>query len=200
MGQLADVQRSWSRIVKWLADNCPDDFAGLQGPAPAEQLDVIEQVLGRPLPADQRAWWRLADGTDEGGTAVWLIPVAWTPLSTRDALARYQGMLKFVADEPKLAHRRAEPAGSPHSWTWLPEWFPIAHNLGGDYLFLDLRPGPKSGCVGMHRKDEWNYDGPIWPNVTAMLSDVADALIDGTEIKRRRPIVENGRLNWSLTG
>ncbi len=120
-------------IVDWLAVNCPVDLASLQGPAAEERLDAIEKAVGKSLPTDQRAWWRLADGTDENGAAISLIPVVWTPLSTSAALTRYHTMLNFRPDEPELSQRSAEPAGSPCSWMWLPDWLPIAHNLGGDY-------------------------------------------------------------------
>ncbi|MEV6637822.1 SMI1/KNR4 family protein [Actinoplanes sp. NPDC051470] len=198
MEQPPNVGYSWTIIVNWLNENCPGDLASLQGPASDEGLIAIERALREPLPADQQAWWRLADGTDEYGPAVWLIPAGWTPLSTRDALIRYNVMQNFIADEPELSRLSAEPAGSPSSGVWLPEWLPIAHNLGGDYLFLDLRSGPRNGCVGRHRKDEWNYDRPIWPSVTAMLSDVADALVNGTEIERRHAEIVDGRLDWLL--
>jgi len=76
----------------------------------------------------------------------------------------------------------------------------IADNLGGDYLFLDLRPGPMHGCAGESRRDDVGVGDPAWPSVAAMLSDVANGLVNGADVHKRRPVFEDGILNWLPSG
>ena len=191
------VVQSWQTIRRWFEQHAPDQLAAFRGPCAEDDLHAVEQATGRPLPGDQQAWWRLTDGTD-GLLAPRLIPVVWIPLSTQAALREYRLMCKIGSRESELAQHMSEPAGTPCSGVWLPHWLPIAHDLGGDFLFLDLRPGPRCGCVGQHLKDEWRYDGPVWPSVTAMLSVVADALTNGTKVGNRRAAIEGGRISWPL--
>jgi cell wall assembly regulator SMI1 len=119
-----------------------------------------------------------------------------SPLSAENALSDYRMMLHFVAEEPELTQFMAEPAGSPCAYVWLPHWLPIVSDLCGETLFLDLRPGRRSGCVGVHLKDQWQYDGPKWPSVAALLSELAVALTNRTEMDGFGPVIEDGRLTW----
>ena len=47
--------------------------------------------------------------------------------------------------------------------------------MGGDSLFVDLRPGTAHGCVGEYTTDGWTFNGPRWPSVATMLADIAAA-------------------------
>ncbi|MGW6444512.1 hypothetical protein [Lentzea sp. NPDC055074] len=44
----------------------------------------------------------------------------------------------------------------------------------GDYLFIDERPGPESGCVREWDVDEGSRLPSLWPSLFAMLTDIAD--------------------------
>jgi hypothetical protein len=71
-------------------------------------------------------------------------------------------------------------AGDECRGGWQPEFasfVPIANSGTGDCLVVDLRPGPLRGCAM-----EWYNHGGLaarWPSVTAMLTDIADALEHG---------------------
>ena len=91
-----------------------------------------------------------------------------------------------------------ESAGTVADIPWLPSWLPIADDIGGAYLFLDLREGPQHGCVGRMDKEEISFSRPVWSSVTEMLAEVADALVNGTDIDGWFPgAVEDGRFGWA---
>jgi cell wall assembly regulator SMI1 len=73
------VEASWKTILGWFEQNCPQQHSMFRGPADDERLEAVERATGRPLPADQVAWWRLSDGTEWRG--VGLLPLFWAPLS-----------------------------------------------------------------------------------------------------------------------
>lgn len=160
IGDVAPVEESWKRTVASL----PVPPA----PFPPTDLDAVERVLDRPLPADLAEWWRV------GGRVEHLIPPEHTPLSAAAAL-------EIRRDRLDEHLRRGESivdgeAGDP-SRGFQSAFVPIAGDSAGRLLFVDLRGGPLHGCVG-----EWD-DGFVdvvhWPSVAEMLGDVADALVHG---------------------
>jgi hypothetical protein len=101
---------------------------------------------------------------------------------------------------PNLLEAEDAPAGTAAESPWLPSWLPIAHNLGGGNLFLDLREGPEYGCVGKQYRDEAWDGNPMWLSVTGMLADIAEGLATGAGVDlgfaRYRAKVEDGRMCW----
>ncbi|BCJ39563.1 hypothetical protein GCM10010168_92580 [Actinoplanes ianthinogenes] len=170
-------------ITEFLGAHCPDVLARVHGPAGAVELRLVEQTVGRPLPDDLADWWRLADGMD--GV---LIPMLFRPLSATGALGGYRTMIAAGSEAPgyggpSYREHLAAPAGTVcrHGF-WLPQWLPIATDLGTHLLFVDLRPGPDFGCVsGIDEHRE--HDNRLWPDVAAMLAEVAAAMRDGTPVR-----------------
>ncbi|MFF5078542.1 SMI1/KNR4 family protein [Actinoplanes sp. NPDC000266] len=177
----------WDRIVEWLRQHCPADAADVRAPAAEADLEAAESAVGVPLPVDLAAWWRTADGV---GPRFHLLP-GFAPYSVRDALASRRTWLEV--SEPS---GDTEPAGSACHGVWLPQWLPVAGNGSGDDLFVDLRPGPAFGCVGRFDHEIWEYDGPRWPGITAVLTEVGEALATGRAINHQQPRIVDGRLSW----
>ncbi|MFD1371060.1 SMI1/KNR4 family protein [Actinoplanes sichuanensis] len=197
MKRLRSVGASWAMILAWFTQHAPNELTGFRSPSAQQDLRAVEETMGMPLPADQVEWWQLTDGTDEA-RFVRLIPLAYRPLSARDAVLFHRSMVSFAPEEPESSLHAAAPAGSPSEGVWLPQWLPIARDIGGGFLFLDLRRGPLFGCVGRHRKDEWRYEEPVWSSVAEMLADVADALTENTEIDWWHAGVDDDRLVWLM--
>lgn len=184
-------------IMRWIEENCPDERPAFRGPAAEEDLRTVERATGRPLPADQLAWWRLSDGTEDRGPSPLLIPVVWTPTSVAYALQRHRLLTDQLSRYfPDLLELDNQPAGTAADIPWLPSWLPVAHDIGGSHLFLDLRDGPEHGCVGKMHKEEICFVAPVWWSVTDMLAEVADALVNGTDIDGWHAEVEDGSLHW----
>lgn len=188
---------SWDRIVDWLRRHAPVSAAHLGPPATEDDLTLVAALLGGPLPADLTAWWRRSCGVT-GFVEGRVIPPRWAPHTIDQAVDCRELMLEFgpFGDDGELAALVAQPAGSPCSPYWLPVWLPIAHDGGGGYLFVDLRPGPSHGCVMQWDEYEAAAQEPEWPDTATMLAEIADALAHGTEIKGYRPEAHDGTVDW----
>ncbi|XVU29567.1 SMI1/KNR4 family protein [Actinoplanes sp. CA-054009] len=184
------VLEPWERVVEWLRRHCPADADEVGPPAGEADLAAAERAVGVALPADLVAWWRSADGVGHGFR---LLP-GFAPYSVRDALASRRTWLEVSAPSGDSG-----AAGSACHGVWLPRWLPVAGNGSGDDLFVDLRAGAAFGCVGRFDHEVWEYDGPRWPGVTAMLAEVAEALTAGRTIGYWRPRVVDGRFSWEHT-
>ncbi|MFI5893713.1 SMI1/KNR4 family protein [Actinoplanes sp. NPDC051513] len=191
------MQSSWRMIFGWFAQHHPDVCGEFRGPADEKDIEAVEQATGRSLPTDQLAWWRLCDGTERYGPVPLHVPVAWAPASTALALDSHRSLTNDLARYwPDLMEQDSEPAGTSTDIPWLPSWLPIAHDLGGNYLFLDLREGPAHGCVGVQYNDDAFTGEPAWWSVADMLADVADALTNDTDINGWYAEAANGHIRW----
>jgi hypothetical protein len=65
-------------------------------------------------------------------------------------------------------------------------------------MFVDTRHGESHGCVTAYDKVDADNSGPRWPSVTAMLTDIAEALHTASPIGYWQPEVEDGRLDWRI--
>lgn len=195
----AVAEAAIERIDRWLRHHAPRAHAALRPPASKADLVALQEAIGRPLLPDLRAWWLYADGVHfapqaDGGR---LIPHAFNPYPTAEALksrrmwmdvARQLGPIELL--EPFLAAENDRPAGTRCD-TWLPAWLPVATNHGGANLFVDLRGGPKHGCVTKYYRDNGALDQPEWADVAAMLHDIADRLTDN-----EAQLDDTGRIYW----
>jgi hypothetical protein len=158
-------------------------------PGTFSQITAPSGTIGR---------WRLAGATN-------LFPSMFTPLSSRDSIRERARLRHDVY--PELDH---DPAGTMSS-AFLEEFVPIAEDGGGDYLFIDGRPGVESGCVREWCRDDGNLGATLWPSVHAMLADVAHSLETGEPALRGHveaaqaqffkvavyaPEVRDGVLSW----
>ncbi|MCW3840533.1 hypothetical protein ONA70_10540 [Micromonospora yasonensis] len=89
-------------------------------------------------------------------------------------LALVDELEAFTGSENNRPYR---PAGTRCD-TWLPAWLPVATNWGGANLFVDLRGGPRYGCVMEFYRDAGAAAEPEWPDMAAMLYDIADRLAE----------------------
>jgi len=191
-----DIDDSWDRIEAWLRTNAPATYEHVGVPARRDEIPPVATLVAEPLPEDLIAFWRRSCGTTSFSAARLLTGHA--PYSIDEAVACRTLMLKIAAcDDAELADLSAEPAGSP-CWNYLPMWVPIAHDSGGDHLFVDLRPGPERGCVMRWYETEFASMDPKWPDVATMLAEIADALEHGTDIAGVRPkVLDDGTIHWA---
>jgi hypothetical protein len=79
---------------------------------------------------------------------------------------------------------------------FLPSFIPIATTNAATEVFVDCRPGPRSGCVTEYLREEADRFGVRWGSVGAMLADVADSLENRRRTGHWLPFIEDGRLDW----
>ncbi|GAA3994761.1 hypothetical protein GCM10022247_13140 [Allokutzneria multivorans] len=190
------AEESWDRVVTWLHRNVPVSAAHIGRPATKNEIAVVEALLNRELPADLLAWWRRSCGVTDFIKGR-LIP-GFAPFTADEAIEHREEMLDIAPcdDAAETAALAADPAGSACTF-WLPVWLPLAHNGGGDYLFVDLRSGPLHGCVMQWEKYEAAVSEPSWPNTATMLAEIAHSLDHNTDITGYQPeALDDGTLDW----
>jgi cell wall assembly regulator SMI1 len=177
-GVTDDVATLWRNIVDWLEHNTPPELARLRLPASDTLIAEVEAAVGKPLPDDIRQWWKLTDGVSRRGTEV--IPPSFTPLPCAAALDAQQLQLSFMADEPDRGEDDGLHGAAGESTYYFHRLFlPIADDPSGDLLCIDLRSGPREGCI-----IRWDHQGGwqdefLWENVGDMLRDICNAMLHG---------------------
>jgi cell wall assembly regulator SMI1 len=202
----AAASEAWLRVIAWCAERAPVTAAALRGPADEAALTAVQQGLGHVWPEDLVAWLRVSDGADRI-SAAGIIPGGFIPSPIERVPNDWRMMTYISRDVGEAADLEAmegEPAGSRAS-LFLSAWVPIADDGGGDWLFVDLRPGEFHGCVGRFRED--GFHGPdygihFWASVADMAQTLAEALEIGRWAANHNgeqdlaPIVIDGVLHW----
>ncbi|MFD9697770.1 SMI1/KNR4 family protein [Lentzea sp. NPDC059081] len=186
---------SWTDVESWIREHLPALHATLLPPSATQDITAAGRTIGHPLPADLAAWWRVFGGIGEK-TLLWdLVPGYWQPEGLAEALRDREMIMEVRNDlfdsSPEAALR--EPAGTPNGELWLPAWVPVATNLGGSHLFVDLRDGPLHGCVMAWDNVEGADGGPLYADVTALLDFTSRALWGHTE---HRVVVKDDYFEW----
>lgn len=196
--QAVALEQAWTRALRWCRRHAPAAAASIQPGASLEALASAQRET-RAWPPELVAMLSVADGV---GRSVELIPPLFVPLGVDDIVETWRmlaGMRPDLHSPEELSRLGSEPAGT-RSFAYLPVWIPFASDFGGNYLFVDPRPGSRQGCINQWDRDEGSLRPPLWPNLTTLVEQVANALrtkrwrgADGNDLI---PIVENGRLRW----
>ncbi|MFF4879500.1 SMI1/KNR4 family protein [Micromonospora sp. NPDC000668] len=195
----AVAEAAVGRIDEWLQQHAPRTRAALRPPASEPDLAAAQEAVGQPLPPDLRAWWLYADGAHFGPQADGgrLIPPGFVPYPIVEALKSrrlWMDVARQIAPVDQLEafvnSENSRSAGT-RCETWLPAWLPVATNHGGGNLFVDLRGGPKNGCVMEFHRDTGALAEPVWADVAAMFYDIADRLTEN-----EAQLDNAGRIFW----
>jgi cell wall assembly regulator SMI1 len=194
----APVAEAWAKVIRWCRRHAPEQARNLQPGATAESLAAAQAVTGS-WPPDLVAMVSVADGVNR---SVVLIPRLFVPLGVGDIVESWRmltGMGAGHYSSEELVRVGSDPAGT-RSFAYLPAWIPFASDFGGNHLFVDRRSGPRSGCISEWDRDEGSLRQPRWPNLAALVDQVATSLgtkrwrgVDGDDLI---PTVEDGRLRW----
>lgn len=138
--RLTELESEWRRNNAPIADH-------LAAPATAEELAVVAQVLGVPLPPELLVWWgwwhngvnRLQPGT-RGGLEAGIGPIGMDFLSISEALLEREFMFD-VAPPPEDT--------SLDGVFWMPTWLPFA-KTDANVLFVDCSAVTRDGTVAVH--------------------------------------------------
>jgi cell wall assembly regulator SMI1 len=199
----ASAERAWRNVLAWCHEHAPVTAAALHGPVEEGSLAAAQEEMGFVWPRQLVSWLRVGDGADRSWDAP-LLPPTFIPLGVELIMNVWRMMARITDDTRDVDEIRqllGEPAGS-RSWGFLRTWIPIADDTCGNFLFVDVRAGPRSGCVC-----EWEDGGylrePLWDDLAAMLPGVDDGLRTGRLITAsegqndKEPLVEAGRLSWA---
>ncbi|AOJ84216.1 molybdenum cofactor biosynthesis protein MoaA [Burkholderia savannae] len=139
----ADLRVVWNQLDDWFAADRSRLPGGLNGPAPAGEIDAMQAALGVTLPPAFVESLRIHDGQADAG-AVFAENDAL--LSAREIVAQWSIWKGLVAGGD-FDDMTSEPdAGIKDDWYNL-KWIPFTHDGGGNHLCLDLDPA-EGGTVG----------------------------------------------------
>ncbi|MEP6519247.1 SMI1/KNR4 family protein [Microcoleus vaginatus] len=139
----------WNRIDSWLAANAPEILNNLQPGATHEAIKAAEQFLEIEFTEDVKSSYRIHNGQLEERYSV--MPY-WQFLCLEGMIGEWNSW-KELLDTADFKEEDGNDYGCASDglirtelW-WNPKWIPIASNLSGDSLCLDLDPAP-GGQVG----------------------------------------------------
>ncbi|MBB6351106.1 SMI1/KNR4 family protein [Nonomuraea muscovyensis] len=144
---------------------------------PAERAALLDAFPG-DLPPDLVALYGEADGDDETGL---FHNHLWFPLESTTTYVHHRPERRWTGDPLWSMTGDAEPFGTIRRQLSSPRWIPFATSTGGDYLAVDMDPGP-AGRPGQVIRVGIHYDGePVYvaDSVTTMLRRLVEALDRG---------------------
>lgn len=190
--QILPPSESWRRIDAWLATHVPSDFALLNPPAPRDDIQQAEQILGIPLPGD------LVESLQcHNGVSAWasFLPEQ-SPLAVSGIVDHRQTCMDVAAENDGLTR---------HPWDdepwWHPLWAPWAESADGGAQVIDQRPGLDTGRIGWAGHSGGGDFTDSWPDLASLLHAVAHALHEGGDVRGLHPyLTARGRLWWDENG
>lgn len=152
----------WKRIEFCLATKGPEILKNLQPGATDEAIKTAEKFMQIEFPEDVKSYYSLHNG--QFGEKNSLLPY-WNFLSLEAMMKEWESWKKLL-DEGDFNEEDGTDFGCASDgqirteFWWNPQWIPIASDLGGDNLCLDLDPTP-TGQVGqiifMCHDDAYRY-------------------------------------------
>lgn len=143
-------------------------------------------------------WFGLHDGTGSNLDGGMLLPENLL-LSQSEAASTTQMIADIWSDTPpgetRLTSGDVALAGEIVG-TWLPGYLMIGNDAVAGGYFLDLRDGPRHGCVRTWDKtaaDEWGTDAE---SLAELIDQVVEAIQSNGQIKGLRPVITDGSLSW----
>jgi cell wall assembly regulator SMI1 len=139
------VALAWAVFRDWLNRHYPTMLALLHDPADEAAIDRLEQRIGRALPEDFKASYRVHDGSDDDAGVLIGLPV----MSLEEVGQNWENWADvadcFAHDE--LNHNyRSIPPGAVKRLYASRGWVPFVGD-GVDYIALDFDPG-RAGIFG----------------------------------------------------
>jgi cell wall assembly regulator SMI1 len=194
------IESNWQRVLTWCAQHAPVTATRLLPPADPHAVRDAETATGRVWPEQLRQWFALHDGSHQDRPVAQVLP-GFIPCSVSETAATHTRMVKLWQEDTDefggAEALEAEQAGKT-SYTYLPAYIPIAHDGSSDYLVVDTRPGPLSGCVLAFAAENTDQEGPKWASLEEMLEETADALENDGSAAGWTPIAEDGELDWDV--
>jgi cell wall assembly regulator SMI1 len=175
----ATMEATWQRLEKWIALHLPDLQTSLVVPASDAEIKAAEEELNLTLPDDFKASLKVHDGQSESAeTGLWF---GFVPLPLDKILLewrQWQEIADEIGDEMQNSERNTSaPAGCIKCQYVNAKWIPLCHDYGGNFIGIDLDPGPK-GVVGQIINFGADEDDKfiIAQSYGAFLQNIADQL------------------------
>lgn len=173
----SSVRDAWARLETWLGAKLPGQ--ALPDGASNDDITRAEAAIGLPFPAELSELYKRHNGSNR----IWLCERGFIiPLYDPEGehLVDSWTFMKSMVEKGAFS-QKSEPIGPIKADWWNTKWIPVTANLGGDYICVDLDPGP-GGTKGQVIA-WWHEKGAsevLAEGVGAWLSGVAEDLEDGS--------------------
>ena len=148
------MQQVWNRLERWCREHMPEVLPSLERGASESMLQATERRLGgQRLPEDLRESFKVHNGQDEGYTGIlfglWLLPLSQVENF-------WNSFPHPTSEENQSGSHTSFPEGAVQCLFAHPGWIPLTYDSGGNWLGVDLAPGPqgKVGQVILFGRDE----------------------------------------------
>jgi cell wall assembly regulator SMI1 len=135
----------WSRLERWCQQHMPEVLKSLELGASESMLQATERRLGgQRLPEDVRESFKLHNGQDEESTGLLFGLRLLSLVEVEQFWSNFPGPGDEVNQEDSY---KSVPEGAVQRLFTHPGWIPLTYDNGGNWLGVDLAPGPQ-GQVG----------------------------------------------------
>jgi cell wall assembly regulator SMI1 len=180
----SEVAEAWLRIEQWLAAKAPDTYATVHAGADEGTIADAQRRLDLRFPDDLVASLQRHDGCDEWSRGRFTLAGPFRPAAVTQIVKSH------LETEEVLAEFELEGYWDRH-------FLMFAATNTDWWLVVDCEPGDTHGRVGIWSGGE-GVSWTEWPSISALLSDVADAIEAGRPIDRWVPVAFGGELDWKL--
>jgi cell wall assembly regulator SMI1 len=183
-----------------LDDRAPRTRAAIR-PATSNPAAAIEAGLGLVVTGEVRAWFELHDGSGWSFDGGLFLPDNFI-LGVDDAI-RITSQLREVSAGDPAPGESMVTSGDPQiagniAGTWLPGYLAIGDDTCGGNVFVDLREGPRQGCVRYHTDEQGDEFEEIATSLARLLEQIVLSLRTGAPCQPGDsvPIAQGGVLEW----
>lgn len=137
----------------------PDLRDAVRPPASEADLDRLEALVGASLPGELRELYRQHDGQTYDGPGFFL-DWMWLPVADVEREIRGWREQDEAAFDEADENLVSDTAGAVSEVYWNPMWLPVASDGGGNFLVVDLAPGPagtRGQVVNAGRDEELRF-------------------------------------------
>ncbi|MBI1376409.1 MAG: hypothetical protein GC157_02855 [Frankiales bacterium] len=204
MGRSADVEACWSDLRQWLRDHAPKAHDALRAGVAPDDPRLRRAAADGAWPEDLRSWFALQGGVGRDHGACLLLGGAPMSLDESIAVVRFAGSGTEETDPGALGvgmddvHAGVDGLAGEQISFFSAGLLPVADDFAGSHVVVDLRPGPRRGCVtlfemGVGTAYLW---GVSWESIGGFLSACRDALAEGAPLAGLVPVVDGGGVRW----
>ena len=172
----------WERLEAHLAKNNPEVLKSLRAPATPSDIRAVEMEMGLEFPEDVRNAYLRHDGSDifrdDTPEPVLLPPdCPWLPLAKVLEMWRHtssifteEDLADMSEDDEDVAHLVSPQPVRPGPQ---PKWIPIGFSFSGNWVFIDLVPGP-TDTIGQLIRHDHGFGGTV---IASGFGDYLDRLM-----------------------
>ncbi|WP_196161784.1 SMI1/KNR4 family protein [Reinekea sp. G2M2-21] len=134
-----DIADTFGSIVSYYSEHYPEISASLNGPATETEISDLEALIGKELPSDFKALYRLANGQQDKNQPFFQNGYDFMPISA--IRVNYEMMLDLYNSNSQFREVYGNSGAITDVW-WKPDWIPFGYMISGDHYCIDMSPGP----------------------------------------------------------